>query len=256
MNEHEPFLPFEVKNSIVQHTMENPLMEICGLITLSADGVYSYERLENVHEEPVSNFRLRQEDQIRVVTDNAVVAYVHSHPNGPNCPSKLDMEIQVGIGKPSVICAVVNGALDVFSFGDHLLNLPLDGRTFRHGVTDCYEAARGWYWQNRGLLLDPFPRSDDWWSATEDNEDMYLRNFESQGFEAFKPNFKDRNSDLHPAEGDALLIQFDGSKVINHCAVYVGNNLIYHHRAHRKSATMPIGYMIDQNYVKAWVRHS
>lgn len=263
MKDIEPFLTKDTRNAIVTHALEDLSVEVCGLIKLSTGGEYEYERVGNLHPEPGQHFRLSKSDAARLRTKKNVVAYVHSHPNGPVWPSENDVAVQLRIGKPSVIVArdIDSGAVEVFSFGDHLLDAPLIEREFRFNVYDCLAALRSWVWQHKGRHMPGKAYAPGWWdigkedpSQLADNPNLYEKCFEEYGYQLFDPDFTNPESPNHPKIGDVLLMQM-GAPVVNHVAVYEGNNLIYHHRVNKKSGLTPIGYLMGTNVIRKWVRH-
>lgn len=258
----EPFLTFDVRNAITTHMIEEGDKEACGWITLSNKG-YVYHPRENKAKDPEHFFQFSKRDSTMISTREDIVAFVHTHPHGPLSPSKKDMEIQISVGKPSVICARDQmGVIDIFSFGDHILDVPLDGRPFRTLVTDCYEAIRAYYWQKHQTKLKAFPREDAWWSTSAVNmpleeRDLYSRFFNEMGFDEFTPDLGNPNSRNHPRPGDGILMKLGPTigDVVNHAAVYIGNNLIYHHRVAKLSGVTPLGYCLNTGMVRKWVRN-
>jgi proteasome lid subunit RPN8/RPN11 len=261
VNDYEPFLPFAVRNAIIAHMQEEAPKECCGSITL-ANGEYTYERHENVHPEPEKHFRFTKAVSTKINRTKSIVAFVHSHTNGNLSPSKYDMEMQAKVYKPSVIATSnpATGVVSVFSFGDHLLDYPLNGRMFHYGVFDCLEAVRAEAWQREGRYMPPAPRHEDWWLPDADVPDadrnMYEDNFRKYGYVEFTPNFSEADSEFHPQVGDVLLMQIASPHAVNHAAVYIGGNLIYQHRMLRLSGPTPLGYMIDTGVIRKWVRHT
>jgi len=260
----EPFLTAGVRAAILEHMQEEAPKECCGLIvrSLYEPNDYVYERCLNMHEKPEESFAFSEADSLRVSTDNIITAIVHSHPNGPIGPSKADMLSYRVINKPYVIaaCDPATGSAGVYSMGDHLLDAPLIGRPWLYGVFDCLEALRGWYWQERDVYLPQVPRTDWWWDGDrqdeveEDDRDMYMRNIIPWGFEEFKPDFDNPSSVNHPLIGDVILMQIE-SPVVNHAAIYVGNNLLYHHRFGKPSGENPTGYFADVGVIRHWCRY-
>jgi proteasome lid subunit RPN8/RPN11 len=256
MNPYEPFLTPAVRNALATHMVEDRTVECCGLITLSSAGEYAYERCANVSAEPAEYFEFSKEDTIRIMTDPAVVAFCHSHPNGPAYPSLQDMQTQKDVGKPAVIACLEMGRMDVFSFGNHLLDVPLDNRLYRPGAQDCFEYIRSYYWQKQKLLLPSCPRDQKWdkGKIASDCDPLYDKNFAAYGFKAFEPNFEKRDDPLHPRVGDAILMMI-GSPVCNHAGIYLGDNLVGHHRIGKKSGPTPYGYIASLGYVRKWLRY-
>ena len=261
MTDCEPFLTFEIRNAIFAHMEAETPNECCGWITL-ADGQYTYVPRKNVHPDPENHFRMKKQDAVNVMTNDAIVAYVHSHPAGPMWASKGDMETQIKVNKPCVIVArdLLTGTVDIFSIGNHLLDYPLEGREFHYTRFDCYEAIRSEAWQRERRRMEAFPRKNGWWNPHEnpdiedDDLDMYERYYETQGYTEFKPVFDNPNSEFHPRIGDLVLMQL-GSKWINHAAVYVGNNQVYHHRVDKRSGRTPIGAFMHGDQIRKWIRH-
>lgn len=261
MNECEPFLTFEIRNAILEHMIEEGKNECVGLITLAKSDKYAYERHVNIHPDPENHFKFDPKIAARIVATKGVVGYVHSHPTQGIVPSKGDIFHQARVKKPCVIAGrdLTSGVVDIFSIGDHMLDYPLDGREFHYGRFDCLEAIRSEAWQREKRYMKPVPRHNDWWDPTRDDmeeEDlhMYERNFEKYGYTEFTPNLENPLDPLHPQVGDVLLMQL-GSPMINHAAVYIGNNQIYHHRVDKRSGRTPVGYVIGQNQVRKWVRY-
>lgn len=129
---------------------------------------------------------------------------------------------------------------------DHLM-----GRQFIHGVHDCYQLAKDFYEHNTVLQLGDYARPDDWWLG---DEDLYLKNFESEGFVCL-PDINLR--DIQPY--DAFLIAIpDGRRpekaVTNHCAIYVGDGKIIHHRLGKLSQWQVFRGML-KDYTTHVVRH-
>ena len=264
----EPFLTSAVRSAIALHMMEDETVECCGLVTLS-NGEYEYVPHENVHPDsgkidPTTGlvqdvFKFSPKVAASITSAKSrVAAYVHSHPRGPVWPSKADMITQKKVGKPAVIVArTKDKVIDIFSHGDHLLDAPLIGRKFRWSVFDCKEAIRSWVWQNEQYLIDSYPRSMDWFLEKDKtkNENMYEKNFEEQGYKEFVADVENSGSALHPAVGDILLMQLD-APVTNHAAIYVGDNLIYHHRIGKSSGTTSLGYLMGTGAVRKWLRRA
>ena len=68
---------------------------------------------------------------------------LHSHPNGPVFPSRPDMEGQIATAVPWGIIALDEERIgDPEIWGDQLPVVPLLGRSFMHGIRDCYSLIR------------------------------------------------------------------------------------------------------------------
>lgn len=131
---------------------------------------------------------------------------------------------------------------------DFFLNNPLKyehliGKPFVHGQQDCYEACREIFRDNTPVRLAPYARPDDWWLG---GEDLYLKNLGHEGFKILP--------DLPLSEVqllDMFLIalpdpRMKGKAVTNHCAMYVGDGYVFHHRLGKLSQkSLYTGFLKD-----------
>jgi proteasome lid subunit RPN8/RPN11 len=231
-----PPVPEVVRIEAVHHALEAWPRESVGVVVGDGTKERDYVRLDNIHETPEEAFRLSVQDAWNVVADD-VLALVHSHPRGPDCPSEHDMRRQESMAKPwgVVVCEEADGKpvfRDMFWLGDQVSVAPLVGRRFRHGVWDCYTLVRDWYRQERGVVLPVFPRAEDWWQS---DEDLIGDNMAAAGF--------DEVDEAQAQAGDVILMSF-GSKMgrlkINHLGLYEGSGLMLHHLKDRFSRQEPV----------------
>jgi proteasome lid subunit RPN8/RPN11 len=238
----------EFRKAFIEHMMSDEPNEVCGLLTLSN----GYVPVENVAENRVKDFAMTPEDSLRVVSDPDVIAYCHTHPGGLMCASKSDMEVQIQIGKPMIIAArhYQTRHVEIFQVGDHLLDMPLEGVPFRYNSYDCFEEIRRYMWQKRSVKLKSLPRDMYFWMTEGGIAQNPINTLHQEwGFTRFNPEA------IEPGIGDVLIYQTDGAKVPNHCAIYVGNNCILHHRAGKKSGISPMTFYQSAGYLRYWLRH-
>lgn len=236
----------DIKADIRAHALEAYPQECCGLIIGGR-----YERRKNVASKPEAAFRISHQGWAGAYRRGEVQAVVHSHPDGPDCPSAADMAQQQATGLPYVMVATdgVNCG-ELFAFGDCLPRPPLLGRSFRHGVRDCYDIIRDWYRAERGVVLPNFPRSWGWWKT---DADLYCRNFSKAGFR--------RIGEEEVLPGDVFLAQVGpGAKCPNHGGVMLERGLMLHHISSTKpydvsrlSAEDPIGKYLP--HISHWLRY-
>lgn len=98
---------------------------------------------------------------------------------------------------------------------EQLLNRP-----YVEGKDDCYGLVRDYYRMNYGFELPNYARPGDFAHA---GLDLITGNLLEEGFRIVEVPLS--NLDV----GDGLLMQINGSPLVNHVAVYVGNNMILHH---------------------------
>lgn len=210
----------DIKAAIIRHAAEEFPREACGLIVRG-----EYVRCTNVADKPEDTFKIDPDQWAAHYTAGMVQAVVHSHPDGPGCPTRSDMLGQRETAVPWVICDYAPGrTADVFEWGDQLPIAPLEGRVFRAGVHDCFALVRDWYRLNRGVILPDIPRDDGWW---EKGENVLLDNFRKVGFVMLPPR-----SPILIGDGFMGAIM---SSVPNHCGVYVGEGALLHHLTGRYS---------------------
>lgn len=204
--------------------------EMCGLIVGS-----EFIECVNVHTSPTTAFKIENSIYLAAATSNTLQAVVHSHPIHPDeqfkwdprTPSKTDMETWLAASVPFGIVAC-NGRSEeevtpILWLDDNDIP-PLEGRTFIHGVHDCYSLVRDYFRTEQNIVLPNYARSTEWWSS---GEDLYDTQFEDAGF-----------IEIPFAElqvGDCCLFKV-ASPVINHAAVITGQDQILHHLFNRLSA--------------------
>lgn len=201
--------------------------ESCGLIVKDR-----YIPCSNSSDEPPDRFKISMEEFVRVSKEHGpVLAVVHSHVNGPDYPSKLDMESQMAMNVPWGIIVVKPGYVaEPFWFGDGVPVPPLLERPFRWGVTDCYALVRDWYRLSFDMHLPNFPREDEWWL---NGGNMFEDCYEEAGFVRLD------GKRLPEKPGDVVVGKIY-SKVPNHCGVYEGDGLMLHHLGNRLSERVPV----------------
>ena len=246
----------KVLEAIRIHVRRSAPREACGFIVEAANGETYYQPVDNIHPEPETAFRVADSDYLAL--EGSALALVHSHvrwdafddqkhPAGmhPDCPSEADMRGQLAMALPWGV-AVSNGRVvrPPFFWGAFVLDQPLLGRPFRHGIDDCYGAIRKWYWQERGVLLPEFPRAADWWYG---ERELYLEGHVRAGFRRL-------DTSEAPILGDVGLTRVGDRRVrtVNHGFVYLGDGTVFHHLPGRLSRREAVGGSLRQ--VTHWLR--
>lgn len=222
------------------HALAEYPRECCGIIERG-----EYVPLANIHETPETDFRLDS----AVWCSHDVEAVVHSHPDAPDEPTASDMASQIETAVPWVLCSVSCGAVSTpYAWGTDGCVPPLIGRGFRHGPSgtddkgDCYALLRDYYLLERGVVLPEFPRDNEWWKQ---GKDLYSDCFALAGF-------RDLGALETPETGDVVLMSIN-SPVLNHAAIYVGNDMILHHLHGRLSRREPA--CLWRKMFRRWIRH-
>lgn len=222
----------ETRASIHAHALAEYPRECCGVVVVRK-GRERYVPCRNLAAEPNDQFVLSPRDYAGAEDEGEVVSIVHSHPDVPARPSEADLVQCEASGIPWVIVSVMPGeerpeVVDTRVVEPHGYRAPLVGRSWSHGVLDCWALVRDWYANERKVKLpDPY-RVDDWWN--DGRSDMY-------GDAAMAEAGFVRTSVDELARGDIVLMQIrSGNQVPNHAAVYLGDGSILHHLYGRLSS--------------------
>lgn len=198
-------------------------------------------RVPNVADVPEHFFRVAKRDMTCAMAEG-LLAVVHSHPNWYACPSASDMRSQASSGVPwGIVATDGKTCTDVAWFGDQVEREPLIGRSFRHGVTDCYGLIRDYYKTELGIDLIEFPRDWEWWLK---GGDLYRDGIKPAGF---------CRIDQHEAKpGDMWIAQLR-SPVPNHGGVLLENGLGLHH----PSSKLPVdaSHISRREPISRWAQH-
>lgn len=104
---------------------------------------------------------------------------------------------------------------------------PYEGRLFIHGLFDCYTLISDWFYRERKINLPwNVQRPYGWWDT---QQSLYMQHFREYGF----------TQSTKLEAGDVMLFNLKGS-VVNHAAVYLGDNMILHHLGGRISCKEPL----------------
>jgi proteasome lid subunit RPN8/RPN11 len=197
--------------------------ECCGLVIVEG-GRETYVPCRNAAITASEHFVLPADDYAQVETRGEVLAVVHSHPDYPPAPSEADKVSCEGSGLPWHIVSWPGGEIRTIEPCGY--EAPLVGRTFAHGVLDCYTLVRDWYALERHVELSDFARADAWWA---DGGDLYMQHYAEAGFVPVVGGVADIQT------GDVIVMQVR-APVANHAGVYIGDGLMLHHLYNRLSS--------------------
>ena len=221
----------EFLEDIQQHFEDNYPREGCGVISV-VKGKKKWFPCTNVAEDG-EDFIIDSKEYIKIAQTSDIIAIVHSHPDASPEPSEMDIKYCNAVALPYYI----------FSYPDMELNIlqpekttkPLYGRGYEFGVNDCFESAKDYY-ISKGLNIPSRPLfEDNWWEKGLNYfTDEYIATW---GFKKVEGQM---------AEGDLLVFTIQ-SNVPNHCGVYLGSDIFYHHAEHRLSCR--------ENLYPRWKKH-
>ena len=217
-------------DEIQKHFEKEYPKEGCGVIGI-VKGKKKWFPCTNVAKDDES-FIMSSSDYLAVKRRADIFAIVHSHPDASNKASEHDIES----------CNVLGIPYYIFSYPDMDLNIlepknkvyPLIGRDYKFGVRDCFEALRDWLAKENIKIPPREPFEDNWWESN-------LNYFSEENIK----NWNHVKVDS-PKKNDVLIFQIR-KNVPNHCGVYLGNDIFFHHAENRISCR--------ENLYPFWAEH-
>ena len=214
----------KLKQEILAHAEQCKPQESCGFVVF--DGEQNiYIPCVNVSPDPINYFEIAPEEFIGAEDVGEIISLVHSHPGfgderGLPYLSTADRECQAKLGLDFWL--VVDGGIKCFR------NIPpLLGREFENCKLDCRSIVMDCYMLAGVEILDSSEYEFNWF----EQENLYEEGMQRCGFHRLM-----HDDDIQL--GDVVLCQI-GSKVANHAAVYLGNQMLLHHSQGRLSSRVP-----------------
>lgn len=225
-----------------EHALAEYPNESCGFIIVER-GKQRYVPCQNKSDNPNMSFVIGKEDWADAEDRGEIIAIVHSHPDQAAIMSDGDLVQCAKSELPWYVISVAEGPTihDVKRFEPAGYDAPLVGRTFSHGILDCYSLVRDYYARELGIELPDFERQDEWWHK---GQDLYMQHFADAGCSKVEGELQ---------IGDIIIMQVR-APVANHAAVYIGDGQMLHHMYNRLSTRETYaGYY--QEITRVIVRH-
>ncbi|WP_140921006.1 C40 family peptidase [Limnobaculum xujianqingii] len=223
---------------ILAHAEVSYPNEACGVVIMTGRKE-RYIPCNNIHPEPSEHFTLSPEDYAASEEQGEIIRICHSHPDATTQPSELD-KAQCDVTElPWIIASWPEG--DIREIQPRGV-LPLIGREFVLGHTDCGGLILDYYKQMHGIDIPDHRTEQVWWESGETN--IYMDHWYEAGFREFDGEAK---------EGDMVIMQVS-APVANHAGVLVDGGMLLHHLYGQLSQRVPYGGYWKDRTVKV-LRH-
>ena len=169
------------------------------------------------------DFIIDSKEYLQVSRNADIIGIVHSHPDVSCEPTESDIKYCNATKLNYYIFSYPS--MEMYLLEPKLQEKPLIGRQYEFGVNDCFEALRD-YLETKNIIIPPRALfEDNWWS--KDGLNYFCDEIIS--------TYNHKNvTGQNLQENDVLTFTIE-SHVPNHCAVYIGNDLMFHHAMHRIS---------------------
>ncbi len=217
-------IPETIKAGIKEHAATLPNQEVCGYCFFDDGTVHS---MLNIDPDPVNNFRIDPDTHINITETFTNPIIYHTH-HGEGVPARLsdrDVIASKALKIPYLLYHSTFNQWDYFDPSD-INPYPLINNNYTPDKvefylnypwaferSDCYALFRNYYRGRLGINLRDFPRGHSPSAVLDPGWNLFLDNYESEGFRLL-----DRDEELR--EHDVILMCLVGDNV-HHCAIVV-----------------------------------
>jgi proteasome lid subunit RPN8/RPN11 len=227
----------EFINEIQEHFVREYPKEGCGVLAVSK-GKLGWYPCNNVAQNR-DDFILDSKQYMKLSRTMDIVGIIHSHPDKSPEPSLMDKKYCNALGIKYYIFSYPDMELFVLEPEDNITTLY--GREYEFGVSDCFEASRD-YLASVGINIPKrIPFEDNWWEKGLDY-------FSEEHLNEWNFNKVDE-----PQPNDLLIFKV-AADAPNHCGVYIGNDIFYHHAVNRLSCREHL-YPMWANFIHGIYRY-
>jgi proteasome lid subunit RPN8/RPN11 len=201
--------------SIKEHFDKEYPREGCGVLAVQK-GKLKWFPCTNVAEDN-EDFVINSAEYLKLSRTSDIVGIVHSHPDADCTPSESDIKYCNALGIKYYIFSYPE--MELYTLEPTHNIKELYGREYEFGVADCFEAMRDYLASQQIQIKPRLLFEDDWWKKGLNYfTDEVVKDW------GFKPVLL---SEIQPND---MLVFNVFSDVPNHCGVYLGNEIFYHHQ--------------------------
>jgi len=226
-------------HEIKEHFDKEYPREGCGVIAV-VKGKKQWFPVTNLAEDK-DDFIMASDEYIRLMISTDIIGIVHNHIDASPEPGETDIEACNTLGIPYYIFSYPDMELKVVEPDKNFTELY--GREYKFGVADCFEAMRD-YLHTKEIKIPPRALFEDNWYT--------------KGLDYFCPevikNWGHQEINLSELQENDVLIFRVQEEINNHCGVYIGNDIFYHHAVNRLSCRENL-YPFWQEYLVGAYRY-
>ena len=210
----------QLYEEIEQHFKKEYPREGCGVLAV-VKGKKQWFPVKNIANTN-DDFVMDSDEYIKIMLTSDIIGIVHNHIDASPEPGETDIQQCNVLGIPYYIFSYPEMELKVLQPENNYTDLY--GREYKFGTVDCFEAMRD-YLITKNITIPPRALfEDDWY-------DKGLDYFSSEVIKSWGG----QPVDLDKIQENDVLIFRVQEIVNNHCGVYIGNDIFYHHAVNRLS---------------------
>mgnify|MGYP001297690926 CR=1 FL=1 len=210
----------QLYEEIEQHFKKEYPREGCGVLAV-VKGKKQWFPVKNIANNN-DDFVMDSDEYIKIMLTSDIIGIVHNHIDASPEPGETDIQQCNVLGIPYYIFSYPEMELKVLQPENNYTDLY--GREYKFGTVDCFEAMRD-YLITKNITIPPRALfEDDWY-------DKGLDYFSSEVIKSWGG----QPVDLDKIQENDVLIFRVQEIVNNHCGVYIGNDIFYHHAVNRLS---------------------
>tara|TARA_E500000081_G_scaffold153086_2_gene186696 strand:- start:1073 stop:1771 length:699 start_codon:yes stop_codon:yes gene_type:complete len=210
----------QLYEEIEQHFKKEYPREGCGVLAV-VKGKKQWFPVKNIANNN-DDFVMDSDEYIKIMLTSDIIGIVHNHIDASPEPGETDIQQCNVLGIPYYIFSYPEMELKVLQPENNYTDLY--GREYKFGTVDCFEAMRD-YLITKNITIPPRALfEDDWY-------DKGLDYFSSEVIKSWGG----QPVDLEKIQENDVLIFRVQEIVNNHCGVYIGNDIFYHHAVNRLS---------------------
>ena len=210
----------QLYEEIEQHFKKEYPREGCGVLAV-VKGKKQWFPVKNIANNN-DDFVMDSDEYIKIMLTSDIIGIVHNHIDASPEPGETDIQQCNVLGIPYYLFSYPEMELKVLQPENNYTDLY--GREYKFGTVDCFEAMRD-YLITKNITIPPRALfEDDWY-------DKGLDYFSSEVIKSWGG----QPVDLDKIQENDVLIFRVQEIVNNHCGVYIGNDIFYHHAVNRLS---------------------